>query len=88
MRTTDRGARAARLLLPGVALLALTGAALAGAAPAKTETVTGSGLGVAPSLPGGTGGLGTDACGRSTEPSLWDMLFPTCNRDDEGRPLG
>lgn len=93
MRTTTSGARATRLLLPGLFLLALAGAA----GPGASQVVTGAGIGpgqvataapaltVAPGLPGGNRtGFGTDSCGRDSDPALWDMLFPMCNR--EGGP--
>jgi hypothetical protein len=86
VRTTTSGARTTRLLLPGLVLLALTGAA--GTVPGQMVTAT-PGLTVAPGLPGGDrSGFGTDSCGRDSDPALWDMLFPMCNRESRPTVLG
>ncbi|MGW0434851.1 hypothetical protein ACWDV4_20225 [Micromonospora sp. NPDC003197] len=77
MRTTTSGARTTRLLLPGLVLLALAGAAGTSTDPGQVITATPD-LTVAPGLPDDIlDQPGINICAR---PALWDWTLPDCVR--------
>ncbi|MEU6076724.1 hypothetical protein [Micromonospora sp. NPDC047074] len=90
MRTVVDGRRAARLLVPGALLFLALGSPAVGAADgADSRAVAGPGSGL--TIGGGVVLPPPSESGcvdRDRGTSLWDNLFPTCNRDTDPVTMG